>query len=399
MKIKWHILFCVCFLNIWAMAQTRLGNPVKVKLPFSSVKSLDKDYSSPSLKDGQLPNRGCITPAPGKEWDEWFNKKVAEYSHSLANERTTSNTYTITVVFHVLSYTASGSVPVGTYPNLSQAQVNSQISILNADYAGVGFNSCQYAKMMLNGHGPFYDYAVANNLPSPDNNGTIISNTGITFCLAAFNPTGGAMAEPGIDRVNTYTLSGHPNPASPSSYNAFQSLIDNNIKPHTIWDPTRYFNVWVSDCNSSLGILGYSTFPGGTSLTGLSGGGSGNATPTTDGCWVWAHACGNIGSVAPPYNLGRTLTHESGHYLGLRHIWGDGSCATDYCNDTPPASAANYVPWPTVYPYHVGTCTGNPNNSTDGELFMTFMDYSDDAAMWMFTNDQLARMHAAYPMP
>ena len=144
-------------------------------------------------------------------------------------------------------------------------------------------------------------------------------------------------------------------------------------------------------------MLGYSTFPSGTNLAGLDGGGSSNANATTDGCWIWSMSCGDTISVAAPYNKGRTLTHESGHYLGLRHVWGDGNCLTDYCNDIPPAATANYVSQGTGYPYHVNTCSsaGAYNNNVDGEMFMNFMDYSDDGAMWMFTNDQLLRMHTA----
>ncbi|HEX7412984.1 MAG TPA: zinc-dependent metalloprotease, partial [Bacteroidia bacterium] len=113
----------------------------------------------------------------------------------------------------------------------------------------------------------------------------------------------------------------------------------------------------------------------------------------TDGVWVAYQSIGNTGNVAAPYNLGRTLTHESGHYFGLRHTWGDGTCADDFCNDTPPAFEANYVTCGTPYPYvdPYGTCADNG----DGEMYMAFMDYSNDSAMWMFTTDQVTRFHTA----
>jgi len=337
------------------------------------------------------PNR-CAAKTPDASWDTWFNQKVAEYKQAQLSERTEANaTYTIPIVFHVIY----GSQAVGTFPNLSKAQIVSQVNVLNNDYKGVGFNTSQYALMKLNGHPAFYDYAVANSLPAPDNNGIIIANSGITFCLAAKNPSGATMAEPGIDRVS-YTAKGWSDPASQTSINGFTSYIDGTIKPGTIWDPTKYFNVWLTDENQAVGLLGYSTFPDGTTLSGLSGGGSGNASATTDGCWVWAGSCGDVGTLSPPYNLGRTLTHESGHYFGLRHVWGDGTCATDYCTDIPQAAQANYVSWPTTYPYNKGTCSsGAGNNTQDGEMFMNFMDYSNDSAMWMFTTDQVTRMHTA----
>ena len=393
-------------LSVGVMAQNPIGKPIKNNFPVQTKQAAARDYSKPSLKDGQLPQRGCATPPPSKAWDQWFNGKVENYKQEMANGKiasTSATTYTIPIVFHVVYYSAS-TVAEGTYPNLSQAQINSQIGILNADYAGIGYNSCQYAKMSLNGHGPFYDYAVANSLPAPDNNGTVIANSGITFCLASKNPSGTVLAEPGIDRVNCYsfTHTGYTSsdPAQTTlTANNFSTFIDAVIKPPTIWDPTRYFNVWLTDCYSGVGLLGYSTFPTGTTLTGLSGGGSGTASSTTDGCWVLASSCGNTGSdITAPYNLGRTLTHESGHYFGLRHVWGDNTSTTacsasDYCNDTPPAFQANYLPWPTAYPYVDPTVTCVDNG--DGEMFMDFMDYSNDNAMWMFTTDQVTRMHTA----
>src|SRR6185503_12778543 len=96
------------------------------------------------------------------------------------------------------------------------------------------------------------------------------------------------------------------------------------------------------------------------------------------------------GSVVAPTNLGRTTTHELGHWLGLRHIWGDGNCLSDYCNDTPPAKAQ-----------HVGCVTVTPidqcgvNQSPFGEMPMNFMDRSNDACMYLFTNDQNVRMQTA----
>ena len=376
-------------LSVGIMAQGTVGNIIRKSFPMytKTAATADKrDYSKPSLKDGQLLNRGCGTHTPSKAWDEWFNQKVEEHKQDLAAGRVAATTYTIPVIFHVIYSTGEAE---GSGHNISQAQINSQIPILNADYGGTGYNSSKYATLGTGGHGPFYDYAVANSLPSPDNAGTVIGNSGITFCLATKDPSGNTLTEPGIDRHTWESISGATNPASSSD---IQGLFDNTIKPATIWDPTKYFNVWTSDGGTSQ-LLGYSTFPDGTTLSGLSGGGSGNESVTTSGCWVVYTGVGNTGNVSSPYQYGRTLTHESGHYFGLRHIWGDGTCATDYCNDTPPAYQANYVPWPTAYPYvdPQGTCTDNG----DGEMFMNFMDYSDDAAMWMFTTDQITRMHTA----
>ena len=342
----------------------------------------------------------CASEVPSQEWNDWFNKKVEEHKQNLANGRAKSSTgYIIPVIFHIIYHNEAE----GTFPNLDTSLIRQQIQILNADYAGTGYNTSLYAGMGSGGHLPFYNYAQTNSLPAPDNNGVAIANTGISFILATVDATGHVLTEPGIDRVSWSSRS-WSSPSSFNSVNSFQNYINNTVKPNTIWDPTKYFNVWVTDESSSVGLLGFSTFPTGTTLSGLTGGGTGTASNSTDGVWVWSSSVGNSGTANAPYNYGRTLTHESGHYFGLRHVWGDGQCLTDYCNDIPQAKQANYVglagyPGTTTaasYPYNIGTCSsGAYNNSQDGEMFMNFMDYSDDDAMWMFTNDQVTRMHTA----
>jgi hypothetical protein len=117
--------------------------------------------------------------------------------------------------------------------------------------------------------------------------------------------------------------------------------------------------------------------------------------PSTDGLVL---AFGTFGSLtspgsAAPYNLGRTLTHELGHWVGLRHIWGDGGCAVDdFCDDTPRAAAANYTGSPCTFP-GPNTCPTNPPSPTDlADMFQNYMDYSDDVCMNLFTQDQAERI-------
>lgn len=328
--------------------------------------------------------RTCGTIAPPEEWEVQFQKLIEQYIKDhpeMLNGKVYAN-YTIPIVFHVVH----GGQAVGTYPNLAQGQINSQVQVLNADYSGTGLNVGNYPA------NAFVNFAASLPAANKDGNGRVkIANTGVQFCLATKDPNGNTLAEPGIDRIN-YVSKGWTNPASITSYTAFMSYIDGTVKPNSIWDPNRYFNVWVTDCNSNVGLLGYATFPAGTGLSGLSGFG----TATTDGVWIWAKTCGSnsiypSGTYAAPYNKGRTLTHEAGHWLGLRHIWGDANCGNDYCADTPPAQTSNYGTI-TTYPYNAGTCTGN---SPDGEMYMNFMDYTDDAAMYMFTVDQTTRIQTA----
>lgn len=331
--------------------------------------------------DPETIRKKCGTEVPTPEWDAWFNQKVEEHKQALIANKATATTYTIPVVVHVIY--GSTNTAVGTFPNLSQAQINSQINVLNADFAGTGLN--------------------VGNLATTGFSAVGAADCSITFCLAQLDPNGNFLPEPGIDRVS-YTANGWNNPASNSyaSVANFQSYMNSTIKPATIWDPVRYLNIWVSDVNSQAQLLGYATFPIGTGLSGISGNGGAN----TDGVWVWARSFGNTGVLQAPYNLGRTASHEIGHWLGLRHIGGDaanvsGDCnATDYCADTPPQRGGysggmygqNYgQPTYPLYATGSNSCSGAPF----GNMFMNFMDYVDDPSCYMFTPGQAQRMATA----
>jgi hypothetical protein len=145
------------------------------------------------------------------------------------------------------------------------------------------------------------------------------------------------------------------------------------------WDPKRYLNLWV--CDLEDGTLGYAQFPGGPEAT--------------DGVVILYDAFGSGGSARPPFDLGRTATHEVGHYLNLSHIWGENripSCRDDdFVSDTPPQFDKNYGK--PGFP-HV-SCGNGPH----GDLFMNYMDYVDDDSMLLFTKGQVARMRAALSGP
>ncbi|WP_341215090.1 zinc metalloprotease [uncultured Wocania sp.] len=131
--------------------------------------------------------------------------------------------------------------------------------------------------------------------------------------------------------------------------------------------PETHLNIWV--CNIGGGILGYAQFPGGNS--------------STDGVVLGGDYFGNTGGV---YGLGRTATHEVGHYFNLRHIWGDGRCnRDDFVTDTPTAGASN------------GGCPTFPSVSCKtADMTMNYMDYTYDACMYMFTDGQRNRMRAIF---
>ena len=143
------------------------------------------------------------------------------------------------------------------------------------------------------------------------------------------------------------------------------------------WPTDRYLNIWV--CNLGGGLLGYAQFPGGPAQT--------------DGVVITHRGFGTTGTAAAPFKLGRTTTHEIGHYLNLRHIWADTEdcSASDFVADTPNAEGPNFGK--RTFP-HV-SCSNAPN----GDMFMNYMDYVDDDSMFMFTTQQVARMQTMLDGP
>lgn len=250
---------------------------------------------------------------------------------------------TIPVVVHVIYHTST--------ENISDAQVNSQIEALNEDFRLLNFDS-------LPDTHPFWVNTV---------------DCQIEFCLAQQDPDGNSTN--GITR--TYTDS--------------TSFIGNGYEKFDIyggkdnWDPTEYLNLWVCNLDGSGGTLGYAAFP--SDLT---------TYPEEDGVVIDFRAFGYIGTAGTggfdDNNLGRTATHEVGHWLNLRHIWGDEACGNDFCADTPEHEDANYG-CPTFPHRTYNACT--PGTYENGEMYMNYMDYVNDNCMVMFTYDQSDRMDAA----
>ena len=224
-------------------------------------------------------------------------------------------------------YTGTINIPVYVYvvyanssQNISDAQINSQISVLNAD-----FNDTNY-----------------NDVPAEFQG--VGADVDINFSLAV------------VDRKSNSTATWGTNNAVKSAYPAVPG----------------YLTIWVA--NIGGGILGYAQFPGGSSAT--------------DGVVLDSKYTGTTGTATYPFNLGRTATHEVGHWMNLRHIWGDATCGSDLVADTPTHNTANYGVPPVG---HRSTCSGTPL-----EMYMNYMDYTDDRGMYMFSNDQKSRMLAIF---
>ncbi|HLG36315.1 MAG TPA: T9SS type A sorting domain-containing protein [Bacteroidia bacterium] len=274
--------------------------------------------------------------------DELVARLVSE-----RNFKSTRSVITIPVVVHVVYRTNLENIP--------DSQIHSQIDVLNEDFGRTNA-----------------DAALTPSAFAP-----VASNTGIQFCLATRKPNGDWTN--GIERRQTTVI---------------EWLPDDYMKYYSqggldIWDPTSYLNLWV--CNLGSNFLGYSTDPIPVDLL-------------RDGVVIRYRSFGRVGYLTAPYDKGRTATHEVGHWLNLRHIWGDdgGTCINpDNIYDTP--NQADFTLGCPVFPVYDACSypgceatqdTSNPCSSF-GIMFMNYMDYTDDACMNIFTQEQASYMQTA----
>ncbi|HEX8326038.1 MAG TPA: M43 family zinc metalloprotease [Hymenobacter sp.] len=242
-------------------------------------------------------------------------------------QRVTAGTpVVIPVVVHVVYNTAA--------QNVSQAEIDAQIRVLNEDFAKTN--------------------ADASKIPGAFTG--VASATNVQFVLAKRDPSGRATT--GVLRVATKTRSFSSNDAVKSSSRGGSNA----------WPRDQYLNLWL--CNLGRGLLGYAQFPGGPAAT--------------DG--VVCLYSSTPGGAAANYDGGRTATHEVGHWLNLRHIWGDATCGNDLVADTPTQQTSN------------GGCPVFPKVTCNnqGDMSMNYMDYTYDRCMYMFTAGQASRMEALF---
>ncbi|HTE24531.1 M43 family zinc metalloprotease [Flavitalea sp.] len=237
----------------------------------------------------------------------------------------------IPVVVHILYN--------GSAQNISEAQILTQLEILNRDFRRKN----------------------ADSTNTPKHFRTFAADCNIIFTLANVNPQG--FPTTGIIR-------------KPTNVTGFS--MDDDIKFSSsggdeAWDSDKYLNIWVGPM--SAGIVGYSSAPG--------------SDKSRDGVVIRYNAFGNIGTAISPYNKGRTAVHEIGHWLGLIHIWGDLLCGDDLVDDTP-----------TQQSYTRGCPTGNIivscGNSPNGNMYMNYMDLTEDACTNLFTKGQKQRMRTLF---
>ena len=276
----------------------------------------------------QIPQRHCLETSPifdkkKQENLEIFTKKW------IAEERALSRgTITIPIVVHI--------VYQSEVENISDKQIHSQIEALNRDFNLENNN--------------------LDKIPNEFQNS--IANVGFHFCLASFDPDGNPTI--GITRTAT------------SEENIFSGQIPwiyyTERGGKDAWDTNNYLNIWVT--RTSI-VLGFGTRPG-------------INAPTEDGVVISSSSFGMLGNTNPPFDLGRTATHELGHYFNLLHPFGNNCEYTDFVRDTPQQM-----------PTYSGCPDANSSSCGTNDITPNFMNLSEDECLAMFTKGQAMRMQAA----
>ncbi len=343
------ILACIFSTELFAQTLTiNKARPASQKSKQSSSNfadntTLNEEKCGFALWMQQAKQRGYDESAYETELKKLIQNKIAKGTSNF------TGLVTIPVIFHLVHRTADAVSDVS--PNLSAAKIQAQVDQLNLDYANLSGSA----------------YGVAADVQ-------------IKFCLAMVDTVGKILAEPGIDRIDGQANGW--NNTNNMRRAALITFFEGTIKPATIWDPNSYFNVWSAAMDNSS-LLGYASFPGLSTLQGLDN----SETDAIAGVVINWESIGSVANpgVSAPYGFGRTLTHESGHFFGLRHINGDVACGNDFCNDTPTQDVLT------------GGCPapGTLNNCTPSgpKMFENYMDYSNDACLNTFTSNQALRCH------
>lgn len=252
----------------------------------------------------------------------------------------------IPVVVHILHR----GEPEGQGLNISMAQIQSQIDVLNEDFRRLN----------------------ADRANTPARFASRASDLNIEFRLACWDPLGNPTN--GVVRKYTSVETFLPNKfRSDRTYD--EDAIGIKVEPtgSAPWNPNRYLNIWV--CNMAQ-LLGYATFPSDNSMY-----------PNSDGVVITTTAMGRTGNIGSGME-GGTATHEIAHWLNLRHIWGDSFCGNDFIDDTP--TQGNFTQG---CPTAIRTSC---NNGPDGDMYMNFMNWTTDACTNLFTNGQRTRTRAIF---
>ncbi|HZG25607.1 MAG TPA: M43 family zinc metalloprotease [Chitinophagaceae bacterium] len=249
---------------------------------------------------------------------------------AVSSTNNTPGIISIPVVVHVLYNT--------NQQNISDEQIKSQLVALNKDYQGKNSDKSKVPSYFAD----------------------LVASAGFEFHLAQVDPKG--FTTTGIIRKST----------SIQMFGVDDRIKTSRLGGDDAWNRDKYLNIWIG--NIAGGVMGFASKIG--------------CAAETDGVVISYNAFGTMGTVAAPFNLGRTATHEIGHWLNLRHIWGDEYCGSDDVDDTPTQRSSNRGN-PTGEKFSCGT-------TAHGDMYMNFMDLTDDASMFMFTTGQRNRMRALF---
>lgn len=291
----------------------------------------------------QLQQRNIVREDPAR-FEEWLQRRMSERRIRMDAQRRQATTYRVPVVVHVIH----NGEPVGTGSNISDEQILSQIAVLNRDFQRLNADASNTPAAFL---------PVAGSLD-------------IEFVMAKQTPEG--FPTNGIVRVQGTRTE--------------WTLNDNyELKSLSYWPAEDYLNIWVTTLASSY--VGFAQFP----VSDLPGLENSSTNRLTDGIVIHYDVFGSVEDgdfdLDPQYNRGRTTTHEMGHFFGLRHIWGDDEAQSDACSGT------DYVDDTPNQSFSTNGCpTGTRVTCGTENMYMNFLDYTNDACMNLFTVGQVERM-------
>ena len=247
----------------------------------------------------------------------------------------------IPVIVHVVNYEPDPFT-------ISDEKIQSQIDVLNQDFRKQN----------------------PDHIKTPDAFIDLVADVAITFFLATTDPHGKPTT--GIIRTESDVIGFDGKDLTGGTPIEDLKLFFTEKGGQDAWPRDKYLNIWIadlSDLHGNLGLAGYAQFP--------------DADPRIDGVVIDPRVFGTLAPLEPVHNLGRTATHEIGHWLNLRHIYGkNGDCAEGDLVDDTPNQKSQYS----------GNPTHPQNSCNSNDMFMNFMDYVNDESMYMFTIGQKRRM-------
>lgn len=299
-----------------------------------------------TVENDKMMKEKISNPQTDAQFEAWMEKEIKELRQRRAEGRESRKVYNIPVVVHVIH----NGDRVGEGENITDAQVYSQIDVMTEDYR-----------------------RLTGTRGGANSTGKAV-DVEINFCMAKVDPQGNPTT--GVNRVNLRK----------ATFNSMDEA--NNAKAEVHWDPTKYLNMYTMRFGGELkNLLGYAQFPEGSGLDGMP---TGAQKGSTDGVVATYNGFGSKDKddgtfvLLKNYAYGRTMTHEVGHWLGLRHTWGDGDCSKDdFCDDTPVTGKSNGG-----CDKSTDTCPRSPGK----DMVENYMDYTNDDCMDTFTQDQKDRM-------